>query len=1013
MRDDFFKLHELTGIDFVKRFFLCLLFWVVAASNADASLPFIQKVQIREYNDQDGLSSKFVYAITKDTRGVLWIGTESGLNRFDGRAFRVYTSAEGLQSTRIHRLFWGDSRHLWLLYQEPSSDWNRIRTIDIFDIYTGRAVSFDTYFNNKAPFKMRDVARTLLLVESMLFELKDGRRFLAFRNKGFTEIYQTRPKERLLYAAHDQSCLWAVEQVNKDLVIYRKNFSGKVIQQFVLPGLESKYLEWVQGSETYSPFFSYYDHERLKWIVFEYQAGKGIVVKCSRTLRSHSGLFFSNTLLIKPFNAIFLVSSDGTEIVNLNDGSTYFRISDIEDFKFQNLFEDGVIWQASQGGIKRIQLGYGKFEQLFAGQQKNNAFRSIARSDSAIFFNSESGTFCLSDSGQINQLSDDYCLAGAVDERGWFWSGCYKKLECFYQGNKHEKVIFENEADEFWSIYPDGCGKIWFSRRGLFFLNTQGETVQELDYGEFEELKYHVIYHFYRLNANRILLCATSGIYEMDLEKGILARYWPGGKGRYYLPVGDFRHLYHNASQNEFWLATGGFGLLQWNPDKDIKKLYNFGNHQTNILHCVYSDQNGFLWSSTDRGIVQFAPHSGQYRIFTEIDGIYQPEFNRISHFQDAKGTLYFGSIDGVTRFNPERLGSEFSQVFQLSPTILEVGQFLSKTGRFEDITPAFYQSGQIIVRPGDRFLRFKLAINNLNWNNSDARFFYQVKDWDQSWIEADGNDITLAILPYGSRVLRLAVQISNGYFSEKVLEIPIYVARPFYLQVWFWVICVLLIIGSAYTVFNFRISQIRKLQRMRIQIASDLHDHVGAILARLAMQVEMIKHVAPERIPVIADDVAASSRGSIDAMRDIIWSIDARNDSFENLLQRMEEQLEGMLTPVGIGFTLDTKGVISKAPLTGTIRQHAFFIFKEAIHNTMRHSKSDEVYVRVVFEKYLFQFEICEIYKDLSKIPPPPPQNHKSGSGLRNMVYRARQIGADLQINSDNGYYIVLTKKL
>jgi len=189
------------------------------------------------------------------------------------------------------------------------------------------------------------------------------------------------------------------------------------------------------------------------------------------------------------------------------------------------------------------------------------------------------------------------------------------------------------------------------------------------------------------------------------------------------------------------------------------------------------------------------------------------------------------------------------------------------------------------------------------------------------------------------------------------------------------------------------------------------LHDHVGAILSRLAMQVEMIKHVSPERIPTVSDDVAKSSRGSIDAMRDIIWSVDARNDSCENLVQRMEEQMEELLTPAGIGFSLDTKGVVFKGPLTGTIRQHAFFIFKEAIANTMKHSNADNVFVKVVYEKWLFQIEIREDFKNPDNQPGSSSGGIKSGNGLRNMNYRAKQIGAALEINQDNGYQIILTK--
>ena len=973
--------------------------------------PEIRKVEVRSYNDQNGLSSKFVYAIVKDNRGVLWIGTESGLNRFDGRDFRTYSSVDGLQSNRIHRLFWGSNRYLWLLYQEPSSDWDRIRAIDVFDIYSGTAVSFDKFFGDTAPFLWTDVRNAKMVGGSITFELKNGTRYVASPKNGFFKIYAKQSNEKLLHFSAETKTLWATEQLASNLLIFQKDLSGKKLQQHQLNGRQQRSLDWVFGATSQAPIFSYNDEERFEWEVFELKAGKGIVQRFCKKLRQDELPLFSYAQVLWPYNSILHVAKGGTEIVDFDSGATKFRISDVEDFMFQNLYADGVIWQATQGGMKRILLGSKQFEQLFIGNGRNHAFRGIVRSGDNLYLNSEKGTISLSNSDKVTYMDDYFCLGKAVDEQGRLWAGCYKKLQLHIPQTGEYKEWIEQEAEEYWSIYPDLDGKIWFSRRGLFYLDLKRDSIMEIDYGNFEELKYHVVYHFYRLDPKTILLCATSGIYEMDLNKGIMARYWPGGKGRFRFPVGDFRHLYHDKKRNEFWFATGGYGLLHWVPARNYTKLHDFGNHRTNILHSVYSDKNGYLWSSTDKGIVQFDSRAHNYRVFYQSDGIHQQEFNRISHFQSEDGTLYFGSIDGVTRFNPDFFQNEFSLKIQAAPKVVEAGQFFSRKGQFEVVTPEFYQSQKIVVKPGDRFLRFKLAVNDLKWNDGDVRFSYQLKNLDHSWIEADGNDITLAMLPYGTQVLRVAARLSNGYFSEEVLEIPILVLRPFYLQAWFWIVIIGILIVIIYGVLNFRIRQIRKLQQMRIQIALDLHDHVGAILSRLAMQVEMMKHISFDRIPAVADDVARSSRGSIDAMRDIIWSVDARNDSCENLVQRMEEQMEELLTPAGIGFSLDTKGVVFKGPLTGTIRQHAFFIFKEAIVNTMKHSQADNVFVKVVYEKWLFQIEIREDFKKTDNQPRHSSGGISSGSGLRNMTYRAKQIGADLKINQDDGYHLILTK--
>ena len=196
---------------------------------------------------------------------------------------------------------------------------------------------------------------------------------------------------------------------------------------------------------------------------------------------------------------------------------------------------------------------------------------------------------------------------------------------------------------------------------------------------------------------------------------------------------------------------------------------------------------------------------------------------------------------------------------------------------------------------------------------------------------------------------------------------------------------------------------QALKIERMRVQISSDLHDDVGTLLAGLAMQSEALELTASEKDKGKLRRISEISRHAMGHMRDTVWAIDARKDKMENLLDRMREHAEETLSPRDFLFDIQTDNISLKQNLSTHIRQNLYLIFKEAITNAAKHSNGDRVTASL--KKTDAGFEMC--IRDNGKTVEKAYKT--TGLGTSNMAMRAKKIGATLEISREDGFSVVV----
>jgi signal transduction histidine kinase len=186
----------------------------------------------------------------------------------------------------------------------------------------------------------------------------------------------------------------------------------------------------------------------------------------------------------------------------------------------------------------------------------------------------------------------------------------------------------------------------------------------------------------------------------------------------------------------------------------------------------------------------------------------------------------------------------------------------------------------------------------------------------------------------------------------------------------------------------------------LRTAIASDLHDEIGSALTRISISSELLSMQHHSELPVL-ERISTDSKKAIASISDIIWSIDARNDNFEDLVLRMREHAANMLDSPAFETSFVTSGLENIHSIPQVLRQNLYLIFKEAVNNIARHSTGGRVFIELKNSGKVFSMTIVnEMEKGGHR-----PSEH-TGQGLRNMHMRAKRMNAHLETQANESAF-------
>lgn len=209
-------------------------------------------------------------------------------------------------------------------------------------------------------------------------------------------------------------------------------------------------------------------------------------------------------------------------------------------------------------------------------------------------------------------------------------------------------------------------------------------------------------------------------------------------------------------------------------------------------------------------------------------------------------------------------------------------------------------------------------------------------------------------------------------------------------------VIITSILLVNRYRIMN-RSRRMVEMERMRNAIARDLHDDIGSTLSSINIMSQLaLQENGNAGTHLIK--IANHSAGMMEKMSDIVWSINPKNDSLEQVVIKMKEFAAEILEPKNIDYTFNIEDNITTLKLDVEKRKNIFLIFKEAVNNAAKYSEGKKLTITLLVQQNTLHLSV----KDDGKGFEPPPTIR--GNGLKNMADRAHSMNGKMIQESKPG---------
>lgn len=842
------------------------LFFIVVFCCAFSGVLIAQDyiINLQQYGPEEGLSHRQVNCIVKDDQGFLWLGTPFGLNRFDGYTFKWWTKEkDGLPDNHIQSLSIDAVGDLWVFQSTVRIGFYNTQSISILDTEQGTLIPIEEKLGAKMPVPVQEIGGAVVKDENntLFFGTGNGARMLSYHpDKGMNIFPLDTFTTFMPQGVSTRQTIWGIANETYLLEVSRE---GQILRSYQHPNNLSWRTTVVIGNEVL------FEGNKLDGRIAFHKIdkdGKHVELTDDQLPISTKQL----NQKVKQLNydsyqkRLWMVSKELLPVVDWEEGELLSFYDEyphlIRDRGIGwrgNLFEaSGTTWLGGDFGLYHISIQQNKFsrylfektwgDEAISATQKlkdNISCRGIFAKGNKLYVNTERYGFHILDIDQyskdkeaatkvfdiqiVPQIKSAYALIHAKDET--LWIGQYG-LQRFDRQSEGLETLFSNAPDKalevVWTIYEDKKSTLWLGGAiGLEKYYPKENRLQLFEnYNEFQTLAESAVNYIGEDRNGLVWICSNSGLYTLDINNGITARYWPGGTGEYYLPHDKYYHFHHDT-KGVYWLATAGGGLIRWDKkNQDSKQFTKVDGLSNNVLYAVYEDEYEHLWMSSDYGIIQFDKNTFQSQAYLKEDGITHHEFNRISHFQATDGRIFFGGLNGITAFHPDDF-YQFDSLNNPPLRITEFQQFDGEANQLVDKLGQLRQRNEIRLQPDDPF--FRLGFSLLTYEApKQTQYAYKIAGVDKDWNYQQEPFIRMGRLPYGNHVLKIKGQKANGQWSKDVLSIPIVAVRPFYLQSWFLIaigiaLLSLIFLGIKWRTWKYQLEQKRLQEEVAKQTAT------------------------------------------------------------------------------------------------------------------------------------------------------------------------------------------------
>jgi len=798
-------------------------------------------IQFKNYTISDGLSQSVVNCIVQDDLSAMWLGTQDGINRFNGKSFEVFSAESGFDVSNEYVLSVVKDKKgdIWfgtydgLVHYEPALEKFTSYTLPGNKRIEVRSIAFD-----------KNESIWVGAAFGNIYEFnKTQKKFTLKSKKTFeSNIVSIKIQENKLYALSEYEgvLVASLDFAEKKIIPFAKTFQSIEITA-------NKLIDSPNGTVLIATSHGLYVLDEDKGYIKRFRPD---VFSSLGNINIMDALFLTSDrfFLASENNGLYQVATkDSIDITNYT-GDVFQKGALLSD-KLKSIYQDkhGVIWIASQRGLSSFDPNNIGFKGVSYSANPN---RGLASQNVWGFDEDESAEyiFIAGDHGVTrfdkpshtyhhyfinpNSNSDATVLGLHVISKTQLLVGSFEGLFELAidpeDANKYTYTLLPHNSEEYrgfeknYKVIPHREPNTFLigTRAGLAILDNTKKDFQYFYHNPLDSLSISPgpCRLVFETSDNRFYVVPSSGrVFEITEENGIFNLKRSSRFMELELSTKDYFTCVLQTSPSEFWFGTMGDGLFYFDEKTNIVKRFNKSNGlSNNVIYGLESSQDkSTIWMSTNRGLVSYHIKSEKFSRYTEEEGIMSNELNLGASFTSRTGEIYFGGIQGFNYFDPNQ-----SLVKQTNLNIffsrIEVENEKVDPNNSEFIESSISFAKKINLPYKSRSINIYFYADNLS---SPERTEYKYRLSGDDEVEEElgkENSLRFTSLAPGEYTLSVYARYGGGEWSSTPATLTISVAKPFWMNWWFYGV-IAAIIG--YLVFRVVRKSIDKERREQVRL--------------------------------------------------------------------------------------------------------------------------------------------------------------------------------------------------
>ncbi|WNB18711.1 two-component regulator propeller domain-containing protein [Marivirga arenosa] len=826
------------------------------------AIPVIAQTQLgntdfNHLNVNDGLAQNIVEAIYQGSEGFLWLGTQNGLNRYDGYNFVSYEyvldDSSSISNNYIKDIVEDKKGNLWI--GTYGGGLNKFDKNSIFKHYINDP-------NN--PYSISDN------VVYQIYKQSDSIYWLGTKN-GLNRFHL--PSEKFEHKGSPKS---KIPQLNNP-VVYCISKAASINEIWVgtrnglhkinLDTFSSKlYLKGDNGLLDDDIRDLFLDSKNTLWVATKLgglhykEANSDRFVKIDLIKDSNRNVY-SRKIYAADNQGIWLGTfGDGLFLIDNNRKVKYqfkenqFNPKSISSNDIVEIFKDesSNYWIGTHGGgVSSFNLNSKKFDLYQADAKDPNSLSSNAVN--YIYEDTRGNIYVANDAGidLVIEKEDGLEFKQIIksdskfpDDRAWLlhedsdnilWVGMWNYGLSRYDRDTGKLISYTHVEGDSTSIPTNFIetisesddGKLWIGLLGdgglaIFDKETKKFKSYLHDLNDPNSLSNNRVHKILIDSKNRIWLGTDYGLDLYRPKTDDFKHFRYDRNNPYSINYNVIRTISEDRNDN-IWIGTGGGGIAKLieNGDSIYFKTYTEEDGLVdNNISGITEDLNGNLWITTYSGISLFDTKSESFVNYTSSDGLQGEEFVRSSITTLEDGRIFAGGFNGLNVFKPDEIKrSNYSPEIN----VISIG-IISEEG---ERTINDFNTDTVFLKYSDYILSFEVASTDLS-NQGDKKYAYKLEGFNKDWImNNERRHFSFTNLPPGEYNLKIKGSNGDGIWSSNIKELYIKVDPPFWATNWFRIVA---IVGLGFLIFIYIQLRVKYLKAAQIRLQSKVEERTSEL---------------------------------------------------------------------------------------------------------------------------------------------------------------------------------------